>query len=86
MLKNIAQEIHAKIFDLRYFFRLLYVPMRTLLSFQKERKVIMHPPQQKIKLLHYLISRLCVFDYFFLPKCIYGTSIICNLNVSQLTQ
>lgn len=81
-LKYFAQAIRGTIVDVRYFFRLLYAPAYFFASLHRNRSVVVHPPGQKLtKLLHSVISKLCIMDYFCLPKRMYGTSLICRLRI-----
>ena len=76
MLQNTIEAINCKILDLRYFFHLLYVPARLTLSLFQKRPVQMKAPPNALKSIHYLLSKICILDYWLLPKRIRGASII----------
>ena len=77
-LRAVVQGIGGTAQSLRYFFRLLYLPARLTLALLHRRSVRINAPRNGMKAIHYLVSRICLADFFLVPAQIRGTSIICT--------
>jgi SAM-dependent methyltransferase len=72
----------CKIKGMRYFFHVLYVPVSLAVSLFS-RPLEIKAPSNLSKPFHYLLSKLCIWDYFLMPHNWYGTSIICRVEISR---
>ena len=77
-LRAVVQGVGGTVLSLRYFFRLLYLPGRLTVALFHRRSVRIIAPRNCMKVVHYLISRMCFADFFLLPPGVWGTSIICT--------
>jgi SAM-dependent methyltransferase len=77
MLGAIIQGIGGTVLDMKYFFHLLYLPARIVVSLFQHRQVKIRAPRNGMKHLHSVICRICIADYSWVPGRVYGTSIIC---------
>ena len=80
-LRAVVNGIGGTVLSLRYFFRILYLPARLTLALFHRRSVRINAPRNGMKLVHYLISRICFADLFLLPPGVRGTSIICTVQL-----
>ena len=78
-LRDVVRGSGGTVLSLRYFFRVLYLPARLTLAMFHRRSVKIEAPGNGMKAVHYLISRLCLADFFLLPPRACGTSIICTV-------
>lgn len=58
-----------------YFFRLLYLPILLKRKIFKHKPESPAPPQNT--LIHTIISRICLMDFFLLPSQLPGSSLLC---------
>jgi SAM-dependent methyltransferase len=80
-LRAVVEGIGGTVLSLRYFFRILYLPARLTLALLHRRSVRINAPGNGMKVVHYLISRICFADFFLLRPRIRGTSIICTVQL-----
>jgi cyclopropane fatty-acyl-phospholipid synthase-like methyltransferase len=78
-LREVIDAIGGTALCLQYFFRILYLPARLTLALRHRRPVRIRAPRSSMKAIHYLISQVCLADFFLLPRRIWGTSIICTV-------
>jgi hypothetical protein len=78
-VRAVVNGIGGTVLRLRYFFRLLYLPARLSLALFHRRSVRIPAPGTAMKPIHYLISKICLADFFLLPPGVCGTSIICTV-------
>jgi SAM-dependent methyltransferase len=77
MLRGNLEEAGLHLQELRYMFRLLYLPGRLLVASGKKRSV--NPqPAGRLGLLHKLAAKLILAEYHLLPSGVYGMSAICR--------
>jgi SAM-dependent methyltransferase len=82
-LRAVVNGIGGTALSLRYFFRILYLPARLTLALFHRRSVRINAPRNGMKVVHYLISRICFADFFLLPPGVRGTSIICTIQLKN---
>jgi SAM-dependent methyltransferase len=81
-LRELAIGAGWEMINLSYFFRLPYLPMRAIASTGRKRAIAIHSPQGEMeKRLHQVLSLLMLLDYYALPGCIPGSSLIATLRV-----
>ena len=79
-LATLSKTIEAAGFavsELRYMFRLLYLPARILLALRGSREISIQPAGSR-SVFHRLVATLIAMEFAFLPKRVYGTSAICR--------
>ncbi|MAH80306.1 MAG: hypothetical protein CMP39_01290 [Rickettsiales bacterium] len=72
MLTDLAQKTKLHIPYQRYFFNLLYIPIKLLKKRQSDHKA----PKGLSKVFHSLVSLYCYLEFCLTPKHLYGSSII----------
>jgi len=78
-LRETVERSRLAVKDLRYMYRLLYLPARMVLLTQGKRPTRIEASGPRW--FHALMSRVIQADYSFLPAGVRGTSVICRADV-----
>jgi SAM-dependent methyltransferase len=76
LLRETMEAVGFSVFELRYMFRLLYLPMRLLRSAGGSRNTRIRPPFSRI--VHRFVAAVICADFVLLPPGVYGSSAICR--------
>ena len=83
-LRRLADRVPGiRLTAARYFFHLLYVPIRLVNMIRRERSVVVTAPGGLARLLHGLLARVFLAEYHLLPGRLRGTSLIASFEVSR---
>ncbi len=85
-LRRLADHVPGiRLTGARYFFHLLYVPIRLVNLIRRKRSVVVTAPGGLARLLHSLLARLFLAEYHLLPGRLRGASLIASFEVSRAT-
>jgi SAM-dependent methyltransferase len=76
LLRETMEAVGFSVSELRYMFRLLYLPMRLLRSLGGSRNTRIRPPFSRI--VHRFVAAVIYADFVLLPPGVYGSSAICR--------
>ncbi len=82
-LRRLLEEAGTEPIDLRYFFRLLYLPARTMKALRRPRAVGIAAPRPAAAPFHRLLSALCYFEYLVCPCGLAGTSLVASARIRR---
>ena len=77
MTKKLFEELNFEVVENRYFFHALYLVIRLNNLINKERGLDTAPPSGFAKTIHKVVGSLFYLERFFIPKSIYGSSVLC---------
>jgi SAM-dependent methyltransferase len=76
-LGAVVRGMGGTVLRMKYFFHLLYLPGLFVVGLRGRRNIRISAPRTGWKLVHRLVSKVCVADYHLVPGRVYGTSIVC---------
>lgn len=77
MLSHEMKALDFEVVENRYFFHSLYALIRVSNFLTKKREIKFNVPKGIAKIFHSVFGQLFYLEKFFIPKYIYGSSIIC---------
>ncbi|NNG17024.1 MAG: methyltransferase domain-containing protein [Gemmatimonadales bacterium] len=76
LLDALASELGWTLGRTSYFFHLVYLPAWLMIKLKRSRATRITPPRGVGRLVHRLLSRAMVVDYYVFPRRLVGTSVL----------
>lgn len=80
-LDILMRELNWNVVSMQYLFHTLYLPARLLLRTTGKRNTVIHAPKGMNIYVNTIVATLLYLDYRFLPKKIFGTSVLCVADI-----
>jgi 2-polyprenyl-3-methyl-5-hydroxy-6-metoxy-1,4-benzoquinol methylase len=84
MMREQGKAINAEVMNNRFFFKMLYLPARILLSIKKQRNTVLKGPKPGFaRLVHRFIANVSVLIDSILPASFKGSSVLAVMKVRK---
>jgi hypothetical protein len=83
-MREQGKAINAEVMNNRFFFKMLYLPARILLSIKKQRNTVLKGPKPGFaRLVHRFIANVSVMIDAILPASFKGSSVLAVMKVRK---